>query len=232
MTATIQPDEVQDLADLIGRKDFTQRMMLSPKREALDVRIRLSTDPTMWITQAMEKQPAGERAIVFCPFKKNVYSMAALLRTKTTRSVFECESGATDQLDQFRISQSSIMVCTSVLSAGVTFENVTQVLFLDCAGGAAQFLQGSGRGARGAGEKCVATLVTSRSQLQYFAFSDMTEIAHMADFCLHVLDTNLDFASELYKLFEHPQIAASSLRTGDVSYVTTTVALLHNDQCS
>ena len=158
--------------------------------------------------------------------------MAALLRTKTSRSVFECESGATAQLDQFRRSHSSIMVCTSVLSAGVTFENVTQVLYLDCAGGAAQFLQGSGRGARGAGEKCVATLVTSRSQLQYFAFSDMKEIAHMADFCLHVLDTNLDFASELYKLFEHPQIAASSLRTGDVSYVTTTVALLRNDQCS
>ena len=229
MTATIQPDEVQDLADLIGRKDFTQRMMLSPKREALDVRIRLSTDPKNWIAQELETQPDGERAIVFCPFKKNVFSMARLLRTTTTRSVFECESGKTDALDQFRMSQSSIMVCTSVLSAGVTFGKVTQVIFLDCAGGTAQFLQGAGRGARGAGEKCVATLVTSRTQLQYFAYSDMKEIAHMAEFCLHVLNKNLDFASELYKLFEHPQIPASSLRTGDVSYVTTIVALMSSD---
>lgn len=232
MTATIQPQEVQGLSAMIGRKEFTKRMMLSPKRDALDVRIRLSTDPKNWIAQELEKQPAGERAIVFCPFKKNVFSMARLLRSTTTRSVFECESGQTDDLDQFRISQSSIMVCTSVLSAGVTFEKVTQVIFLDCAGGAAQFLQGSGRGARGAGEKCVATLVTSRSQLLYFACSEMTQLAHMAEFCLHVLDTNMDFASELYKLFEHPQIPASSLRTFDVSYVATIVALLRSDKCS
>ena len=112
----------------------------------------------------------------------------------------------------------------------ILYENVTQVLCLDCAGGAAQFLQGSGRGARGAGEKCVATLVTSRGQLQYFAFSDMKANASMAVFCLNVLDSNQDFASELYKLFEHPQIAASSLRTGEVSYVTTIVALLRSVQ--
>jgi len=232
MTATIQPQEVQGLADVIGRKEFTKRMMLSPKREALDVYFRLSTDSKNWIAQELAKQPAGERAIVFCPFKKNVFSMAKLLRMTTTRSVFECESGLTGDLDGFRKSESAVMVCTSVLSAGVTFEKVTQVIFLDCAGGAAQFLQGSGRGARGAGEKCVATLVTSRSQLQYFAFSDMTQLAHMAEFCLHVVDTSLDFASELYKLFEHPRIPASSLRTGDVSYVTTIVALFRSDKCS
>jgi hypothetical protein len=60
----------------------------------------------------------------------------------------------------------------------------------------------------------------------------MTQLAHMAEFCLHVLDTNLDFASELYKMFDHPQITASSLSTGDVSYVTTIVALLRSDKCS
>jgi hypothetical protein len=64
-------------------------------------------------------------------------------------------------------------------------------------------LQGAGRGARSENEHCVATLVTTRQQLEYFIDSSLGHTARMASFCLNCLEKDLDFDRELYRLFDH-----------------------------
>ena len=203
MTATLQPSSVAELAKTVGRKGFSESLFLSPKRQALSVCMKMTTDPRSWIVEDLERQPQNQRAIVYCLYKKNVELFAEILRTKLPyRVVLECVSGSTADLSKFK-STFSIMVCTSVLIAGISIDGITRVYFLDCANGPEGFLQGAGRGARAEGETCVATLVTCKSQLQYFMYSDQTMTSHMATFCYSCYERNLDFAEELYKLFQH-----------------------------
>ena len=203
MTATLQPSSVAELAKTVGRKGFSESLFLSPKRQALSVCMKMTTDPRSWIVEDLERQPQNQRAIVYCLYKKNVELMAEMLKSKMPkRVVLECVSGSTADLSKFK-STFSIMVCTSVLVAGISIDGITRVYFLDCANGPEGFLQGAGRGARAEGETCVATLVTCKSQLQYFMYSDQTMTSHMATFCYSCYERNLDFAEELYKLFQH-----------------------------
>jgi len=203
MTATLQPSSVAELAKTVGRKGFSESLFLSPKRQALSVCMKMTTDPRSWIVEDLERQPQNQRAIVYCLYKRNVELMAEMLKSKMPkRVVLECVSGSTADLSKFK-STFSIMVCTSVLVAGISIDGITRVYFLDCANGPEGFLQGAGRGARAEGETCVATLVTCKSQLQYFMYSDQTMTSHMATFCYSCYERNLDFAEELYKLFQH-----------------------------
>jgi superfamily II DNA/RNA helicase len=203
MTATLQPSSVAELAKTVGRKGFSESLFLSPKRQALSVCMKMTTDPRSWIVEDLERQPQNQRAIVYCLYKRNVELMAEMLKSKMPkRVVLECVSGSTADLSKFK-STFSIMVCTSVLIAGISIDGITRVYFLDCANGPEGFLQGAGRGARAEGETCVATLVTCKSQLQYFMYSDQTMTSHMATFCYSCYERNLDFAEELYKLFQH-----------------------------
>jgi len=166
--------------------------------------MKVTQEPRLWIEQQLLSQPLTERAIIFCLFRKHVEMMVSYLKSKmTTRKIFECSSGATDDLSAFQAA-SGVMVCTSGLSTGVTFEKVTRVYFLDCCHGPEAFLQGAGRGARFEGESCVSTLVTNKAQLKYFMHSDMPDIGKMATFCYDVIEKQLDFSSEIYKLFDHP----------------------------
>ena len=165
--------------------------------------MKVTQDPRIWIEKQLLLQPVTERAIIFCLFRKHVEMMVSYLKSKiTTRQIFECSSGATDDLPAFHAA-SGVMVCTSVLSTGVSFDKVTRVIFLDCCHGPEAFLQGAGRGARFEGETCVSTLVTNKAQLQYFMHSDMPEVGKMATFCYEVIEKRLDFSSEIYKLFQH-----------------------------
>lgn len=203
MTATLQPSSVAELAKTVGRKGFSESLFLSPKRQALSVCMKMTTDPRSWIVEDLERQPQNQRAIVYCLYKRNVELMAEMLKSKMPkRVVLECVSGSTADLSKFK-STFSIMVCTSVLIAGISIDGITRVYFLDCANGPEGFLQGAGRGARAEGETCVATLVTCKVQLQYFMYSDQTMTSHMATFCYSCYERNLDFAEELYKLFQH-----------------------------
>lgn len=203
MTATLQPSSVAELAKTVGRKGFSESLFLSPKRQALYVCMKMTSDPRSWIVEDLERQPQNQRAIVYCLYKRNVELMAEMLKSKMPkRVVLECVSGSTADLSKFK-STFSIMVCTSVLVAGISIDGVTRVYFLDCANGPEGFLQGAGRGARAEGEACVATLVTCKTQLQYFMYSDQTMTSHMATFCYSCYEKNLDFAEELYKLFQH-----------------------------
>ena len=206
MTATLQPNVVADLARVIGRTEFTQSLFLSPKRDSVSLALRVTADPRLWIVQNLKMQPVGQRAIIFCLFKKNVQQMADFLRSKMPgRDVYECWSGSIDKVPLFKASVAGIMVCTSVLTTGVSIDAVTSVYFLDGVSGAETCVQGAGRGARAEGERCIATLVTSKSQLEFFMTSEnFKSTAVMADFCHRCDENKADFAEEIYKLFEHP----------------------------
>ena len=175
MTATLQPRHVVGLAQKLGRKGFSESMLVCPSRPQLEVGLKVTTDAKAWIAQELKRQPAGQRAIVFCLFKHNVTEMAAYLKeTLGSREILECVSGAIDDMAMFRKLSSAIMVCTSVLAAGVSFDTVTMVFFLSCAHGPEYFLQGAGRGARSEQEKCVATLVSTRRDLENHQRSKMS----------------------------------------------------------
>jgi superfamily II DNA/RNA helicase len=175
MTATLQPRHVAGLAQKLGRKGFSESMLVCPSRPQLEVGLKVTTDAKAWIAQELKRQPAGQRAIVFCLFKQNVTEMAAYLKgTLESREILECVSGAIHDMAMFRKLSSAIMVCTSVLAAGVSFDTVTMVFFLSCAHGPEYFLQGAGRGARSEQEKCVATLVSTRRDLENHQRSKMS----------------------------------------------------------
>jgi superfamily II DNA/RNA helicase len=225
MTATLQPGLLPILADKLGRPEgFSESMFLSPKRSNLSLELRMSVDPRMWITQELSKltaQKSGQRAIVFCMFKKQVYELAELLRSKLKNfDVFECVAGSNADLTAFKMSLSGIMVCTTVLAAGVSFQNVTRVFFLDCAHGPELFLQGAGRGARSDSDHCTSTLVTNKSQLQHFKGGQMANTAEFAAFCLNCIENNLVFAQEIYALYDHQTVhvrASKRARSDDES---------------
>ena len=236
MTATLQPSSVAELAKTVGRKGFSESLFLSPKRQALSVCMKMTTDPRSWIVEDLERQPQNQRAIVYCLYKKNVELFAEILRTKLPyRVVLECVSGSTADLSKFK-STFSIMVCTSVLVAGISIDGVTRVYFLDCANGPEGFLQGAGRGARAEGETCVATLVTCKTQLQYFMYSDQTYTSQMATFCYSCYEKNIDFAEELYKLFQHaapaPDRHAMSVNQGRTKLRCSDCRLDQCPQCA
>ena len=169
MTATLQPRHVVGQAQKLGRKGFSESMLLCPSRPQLELGLKVTTDAKAWIAQELSTQQAGQRAIVFCLFKNIVPEMVACLKeTLVSREILECISGDIDDMATFRKMSSAIMVCTSVLASGVSFDSVTRVFFLGCAHGPEQFAQGAGRGARSEQEKCVATLVTTRKDLETY----------------------------------------------------------------
>lgn len=203
MTATLQPQYASVLTASLGRPKFSTSIMISPERQSLSVVLKLTTDTRQFIAEDLLLQEKGERAIVFCLFKNNVPDMARILRSKhTNREIFECVSGASADLVAFAASPSAIMVCTSVLSTGVSVHNVTRIYFLDGAHGPESMLQGAGRGARSGGERCVATLVTSKHQLEYMQERD-GHMRAMAVLIKNCIDGNLDFGLKLYSLFQH-----------------------------
>ncbi len=215
MTATLQPSHVAQLEQKLGRSGCVSKsMLLSPKRMNLSLVLQITVDARLWICSQLSKQNFGQRAIVFCLFKKSVAEVAAFLRSQIpNRDVFECTSGATSNLSSFKLSRSAIMVCTSVLEAGVSFDDVTRIFFLDCAHGPEKFLQGAGRGARADSDNCVAALVTTTTQLEYFTNSNMTSTAEFAVFCQHCILKKLDFAQELYALYDHQHPRAQRFAT-------------------
>jgi superfamily II DNA/RNA helicase len=177
---------------------------MSPLRSNLSVALRVTSDTRAYITRDLLQQDKGERAIVFCLFKANVSQMARYIELAfPDRDVFQCASGKDDDLASFNATPSGIMVATTVLAAGVSFERVTRVYFGECSHGPEVLLQGAGRGARDETENCVATLVTTKQQLEYFRTSNLVYAAKMASFCLNCLEKKLDFDCELYKLFDH-----------------------------
>ena len=142
MTATLQPHCVSQLASQFGRSTFSQSLCISPYRSGIQLAMKVTQEPRLWIEQQLLSQPLTERAIIFCLFRKHVEMMVSYLKSKmTTRQIFECSSGATDDLSAFQAA-SGVMVCTSVLSTGVTFEKVTRVYFLDCCHGPRRWLSG------------------------------------------------------------------------------------------
>jgi len=204
MSATIQQTHLALLSEIIGRTHFTNGITMTPHREALSLKLLISFDPKLAIMEEIQLQPKEEKAIVFCLFKAAVSEFAAMMRQKgLSRSVFECVSASLADVDTFRKSKCGIMVCTSVLAAGMSFQNVSRVFFLDCAHSPEEFLQGAGRGARGAGETCVASLFTSIPKLEKLQASSMKSTSSMASFCLDCITTRQDFATMLYGLFEH-----------------------------
>ena len=204
MSATIQQKHVAALAASIGRTHFTNGMTMTPHREALSLQLRISFDPKLAIMEELLLQQKEEKAIVFCLFKAAVSEFAVMLKQKGLgRSVFECVSASLSEVDTFRKSKGGIMVCTSVLAAGMSFQNVSRVFFLDCAHSPEEFMQGAGRGARAVGETCIASLFTSISKLEKLQASSMKSTSSMASFCLDCMATRKDFATSLYGLFEH-----------------------------
>jgi superfamily II DNA/RNA helicase len=174
MTATLQPRYVVGLAQKLGRKGFSESMLLCPSRPQLELGLKVTTDAKAWIAQELSRQQSGQRAIVFCLFTSIVPEMVAVLKeTLSAREILECISGDIGQLATFRKLSSAIMVCTSVLAAGVSYDNITRVFFLSGAHGPENFLQGAGRGARSEQERCVATLVTTRKDLENHQRSKM-----------------------------------------------------------
>lgn len=205
MTATLQPQHLTTLASKLGRNDFSTSMFVPPNRPGLVMLLKLTTDSKSWIVQQLKAQPKHQKAIVFCLFKKVVSEMAKCLRVELqNRKVLECTSGALADLPTFRTLDSTVMVCTSVLSAGVSIDNITRVYFLDCVQGPEALIQGAGRGARAEADECVAALVTTKSSLQYFQQAKLSGISEMATFCQKCIDEALNFSHEVYKLFEHP----------------------------
>jgi hypothetical protein len=202
MTATMQPQFTSVLTSVLGRSPFSRSMLLSPKRDSVTIGIKISSDPRICIADELFFQEPNQRAIVFCLFKKNVEDMAKMLRSRLQRVVLDCTSGATADLATFAASDSAVMVCTTVLATGVSFNKVTRIYFLDCAHSPEVFLQGAGRGAREPGETCVATLVTSKQQLDSLKERE-GYLGDMAKFCQTCIQSKKDFGHELYRLFEH-----------------------------
>jgi len=207
MSATIQPDLLSDLAGKFGRDGFSSSIAMSPQRSTLSLRLRLTQDTKSFITADLLSQPQGERAIIFCLFKNNVQNVASYVQSAfRDRCVFQCTSGKAADFAAFNRSDAAIMVCTTVLAAGVAFQKVSRVYFIDCSHGPEVFLQGSGRGGRDEGEACIATLVTTRQQLETFKSSNMVYVSRMAAFCLSCIEKRLDFEDEICKLFEHSKV--------------------------
>ena len=207
MTATLQPHFTSVLTSILGRTQFSRSILLSPRRNSVSLLIKVTSDPRKFIADDLCGQKENQRAIVFCLFKRNVEDMARILRSRMNRQVFDCTSGATADLTAFAESDSSIMVCTTVLAAGVSFDSVTRIYFLDGAHGPEILLQGAGRGARAKGETCIATLVTSKHQLECLKERDGC-LGAMANFCQTCIHDKLEFAEELYRLFKHPEDGA------------------------
>lgn len=208
MSATIRPDYVSHLAEKIGRNSFSRSITVSPERENLRLQLVMTSDTRAFISQNIQLQPAGQRAIIFCMYKTNVSQTAQFLRASgIAREVFECVSGKSADCDAFNQSGSGIMVCTTVLAAGVSFSNVSRVYFQDGSHGPEVFLQGAGRGARADGEQCQAFFVTSKQQLDYFEGStNCPQASSMANFCMTCFEKGLHFGRELYKMFDHDDV--------------------------
>ena len=211
MTATLQSHFKSVLTSILGRPTFSRSIMISPERKSLKIVLKLTTDTRQWVVEDLLAQKHG-RAIIFCLFKKGVPDMARILRTKIhNREVFECTSGATADLAAwFAGGKTTIMVATSVLATGLSIDEMTKVYFLDGAHGPEGLLQGAGRGARVEGETCVATLVTSKSQLLYLQDRD-GYLGAMARWVQACHDNSWDFGEELYRLFEHPKQVEDSI---------------------
>ncbi len=219
MSATIQLDLLSNLAGKFGRDGFSASISMSPQRSTLTLRLRLTSDTRAFITADLGSQPPGERAIVFCLFKNNVQQVANYVKTAfRDRCVFQCTSGKAADFAAFNRSDAAIMVCTTVLAAGVAFQKVSRVYFLDCSHGPEVFLQGSGRGGRDEGETCIATLVTTRLQLETFKESGMVYASRMAAFCLSCIEKRLDFADEICRLFEHSKVPSLKIHHSASTY--------------
>ena len=95
------------------------------------------------------------------------------------------------------------------------FRRFQGVYFLECSHGPEVFLQGSGRGARDEGEACIATLVTTKQQLETFKGSSMVYVSRMAAFCISCIEKRLDFGDEICKLFEHSKVSPMYLNHSD-----------------
>ena len=210
MSATIRPDSLPPLADKIGRSLFSQSIFLSPERPNLALQLVVTSEIRAFFEGNLRKQPSGQRAIIFCLFKSNVAQTAEFLKTLSLdREIFECTSGKADCF-AFDQSESGILVCTTVLAAGVSFKKVTRVYFQDCSHGPESFLQGSGRGARAEGEQCMAFMVTSMRQLNYFIDAPNSPYAtFMAKFCMKCFSEGLHFGRELYRMFAHDEGAGA-----------------------
>jgi superfamily II DNA helicase RecQ len=224
MTATLQPHFTSVITSILGRPRFSRSILLSPQRNSVTLEIKMSLDPRAFIAEDLSCQEENRRAIVFCLYKKNVEDMARLLRSKLDREVFSCTSGATADLAAFSSSHSAVMVSTTVLAAGVNFDCVTRIYFLDGTHGPEILLQGAGRGARTEGETCLATLVTSKQQLEFLKDKE-GYIGTMANFCQTCFQDKLNFAEELYRLFEHR-------KPGDVDTVELQQESLGSAACS
>lgn len=222
MTATLQPRYVAGLAAKLGRVEFSTSMLLPPKRPQLALALKITTDARSWIAEDLGVQPCGQKALVFCLFKKVVPEMSLYLKSVMGhREILECISGVTADLVAFRKSNSGIMVCTSVLATGISIDNISRVYFLGCAHGPEAFLQGAGRGARSDQEQCIATIVTTKRDMAYYQESKLSSenrdrspnyllnsciigVIEFATFCQSCAEEKLDFQQELYKLFVHP----------------------------
>ncbi len=208
MSATIRPACLAFLAEKIGRSSFSESISISPERTSLALQLVVTPQVRTFIAENLQLQPQGQRAIVFCLYKINVEQTVQFLRSLSMgRDIFQCISGKSADCSAFNRSKSAIMVCTTVLAAGVSFSNVTRVYFQDGSHGPEVFLQGAGRGARADGEQCMAFLVTSKQQLNYFNDTlTCPQAATMATFCMKCFEEGLNFAHELYGLFLHDDI--------------------------
>jgi len=202
MTATLQSTHVKKLADKLGRASISESMVLPPFRAELKMSLKVVADPRQLILKLLAYQAVGGKAIVFCMYKKTVAAFATLLREKQSRPVFECVSGELTDVGLFAAAESAIMVCTSVLNAGVSFLSVTRVFFLEAAHHPENFLQGSGRGAREEGVDCISVLVTSERALNFIKQSDMAQAAAMADICQLCITSGTELSDELFRMFD------------------------------
>jgi superfamily II DNA helicase RecQ len=224
MTATLQHQYVSSLAAKLGRTGFSKSMFIPPTRPKLAMMMKITSDSRLWIAQQLVAQPADQRAIVFCLFKKSVPEVAKYLQGHVgERKIFECISGATADIPSFRADKSAIMICTTVLCAGISVGAITRIFFLDCAHGPEAFVQGAGRGARAEHESCVAALVTTKKDILYYTQSGFAGIAEMAALCQECLENNLEFSHEVCKLFEHPGLSEAKKRQHDHEEVRATL---------
>ena len=207
MSATIRPDSLSQLAEKIGRSSFSRSISVSPERATLVLQLVVTSDIRDFISKNLRLQPAGQRAIIFCLYKTNVAQTAQFLKASgISRDIFKCVSGKSADCCAFNQSESGIMVCTTVLAAGVSFSNVSRVYFQDGSHGPEVFLQGAGRGARADGEQCRAFLVTSKHKLNYFQeTTNCPQASSMANLCMNCFEKGLHFGRELYKIFDHEE---------------------------
>lgn len=208
MSATIRPGTVAVLADKIGRVSFSESIALSPERASLSLHLVVTSEVRDFIVQNLQTQPRRERAIIFCLYKNNVSHVVRLLKSSGIhREIFECVSGKSSDCFAFNRSESGIMVSTTVLAAGVSFNNVTRIFFQDGSHGPEVFLQGAGRGARADGQQCDVFLVTSKQQLDFLMdIPKCASASSMAKFCKNCFENGLHFGRELYRLFDHDGI--------------------------